>query len=230
MIILGLYRVDARKAIRRDGPSALRRANWARNGYLVRRRWVQEPSDDDEVSIPLHRVRLMTETPDIGPIKVRRRGVPPGRVLLWMFVAACAGAIGWGVFGNTIRAALNLPPQGAADWMMVSTPVNQGATAGEFLGLLKDLQASQQRTSDDVRTAVRLLTAEQDTTKALSEAVAVLQSKVDALQQRPVAPVPVPVVRKSSGPPPARRPAPPRQITPSPEPDQAEPEAEGAAR
>ena len=164
----------------------------------------------------------MTETPPIAPIKRRRRGVAPGRVLLWMFVAACAGAIGWGVFGNTIRAALNLPPPGTPHWTTSSSSVTQGPSTSEILGIVKDLQTSQQRTADDVRTAIQLLTVEQDTIKALADAVAVLQLKVDALQQRSVGPVPIPAARRPSVPTPARRPAPPTQLTPSSEPDQAE--------
>lgn len=171
----------------------------------------------------------MTETPDMGPLNFRRRGVAPGRVLLWMLISAGVGAIGGGVFGNTVRAALNLPPTGAPHWTTASTPVGQGGSTKEILSLVKDLQATQQRTADDVRTALQLLTVEQGTTKALIDAVAVLQSKVDASQQRTVVPVAVPAAKRPSVPTPARRPAPPQQIAPSLEPDQSEPEGEGAA-
>jgi hypothetical protein len=78
-----------------------------------------------------------------------------------------------------------------------------------------------------VRTAIQLLTVEQGTIKALADAVAVLQLKVDALQQRSVGPVPMPAARRPLVPTPARRPAPPTQLTPSPEPDQAEPGGAG---
>lgn len=54
--------------------------------------------------------------------------------------------------------------------------------------MVKDLQALEQRTSSDVQTLLQLLTSEQAATKTLSEAVSVLQSKVDALK-RPVVPV-----------------------------------------
>ena len=81
------------------------------------------------------------------------------------------------------------------------------------MGLVKDLQASQQRTADDVRTTLQLLTSEQAATQAatktVSDAMAALQAKVDALQ-RPVVPAtknPAPVAARKP-PPAAARPAP----------------------
>jgi len=99
--------------------------------------------------------------------------------------------------------------------------------ADEIVGLVKDLQVSQQRTADDVRTALQLLTSEQAATQAatktLSDAVAALQAKVDALPakvdalQRPA----VPVVRKPAAP--AERKSAPRPAIANPEQDQPEP-------
>jgi hypothetical protein len=82
----------------------------------------------------------------------------------------------------------------------------------EVVGLVKDLQASQQRTADDVRTTLQLLTSEQAATQAATktvfDAMAALQAKVDALQ-RPMVPAtknPTPVAARK--PPAAARPSP----------------------
>jgi hypothetical protein len=166
----------------------------------------------------------MTEPSGIGPLE-HRRGVAPGIFLIWIVLAAGAGAIIWGMYGNDVRFILNLPPAGAPEhW--VSTRTDQKAkaiNADEIVGLVKDLQASQQRTADDVRAALQLLTSEQAATKTLSDAVAALQAKVDALQ-RPAAPV---------GPkklaPPARR-KPPVPPSPTASPEQAQPEPEPGAQ
>jgi hypothetical protein len=91
-----------------------------------------------------------------------------------------------------IRSTLRLSPAGApAHWIATQTSQPQyPATAdfNELMGLVRDLQASQQRTADDVQTALQLLTSGQATTKTLSDAVAALQIRVDALIQRPVMP------------------------------------------
>jgi hypothetical protein len=165
----------------------------------------------------------MTETSEIGP---RRRGVAPGTFLIWITLAAVGGAIVWGIYGNDVRSILKLPPAGVpAHWVSTQTKQNQSMmiNADEIVGLVKDLQVSQQRTADDVRTALQLLTSEQAATKTLSDAVAALQAKVDALPakvdalQRPA----VPVVRKPAAP--AERKSAPRPAIANPEQDQPEP-------
>jgi len=165
----------------------------------------------------------MTETSEIGP---RRRGVAPGTFLIWITLAAVGGAIVWGIYGNDVRSILKLPPAGVpAHWVSTQTNQNQSMmiNADEIVGLVKDLQVSQQRTADDVRTALQLLTSEQAATKTLSDAVAALQAKVDALPakvdalQRPA----VPVVRKPAAP--AERKSAPRPAIANPEQDQPEP-------
>jgi hypothetical protein len=90
--------------------------------------------------------------------------------------------------------------------------------ANEIVELVKTLQALQQRTAGDVQTVLQLLTSEQAATKTLSDAVAVLQAKVDALQ-RPV----VPVAKKPAPVTPRKPPAAPRPDAASPETDQSEP-------
>ena len=169
----------------------------------------------------------MTAPSGIGPLE-HRRGVAPGILLIWIVLAAVAGAIIWGIYGNDVRFMLNIPPAGAPEhW--VSNRTDQKATAknaDEIVGLVRDLQASQQRTAEDVRTALQLLTSEQAATKTLSDAVAALQAKVDALQ-RPAAPV-VAAGPKKLAPTAKRKPSVPPP--PSASPDQPQPEPEPGAQ
>jgi hypothetical protein len=166
----------------------------------------------------------MTEPLGIGPLQ-HRRGVGPVNLLIWIVLAAVGGAITWGMYGNDIRSVLKLPPAGAPEhWVNTRTEQNsKGINVDEIVGLVKDLQVSQQHTADDVRTALQLLTAEQAATKTLSDAVAALQAKVDSLQ-RPVAP-PAP---KKLVPSATRKPSAPSP-PPSTSPDQDQPEPEPGA-
>ena len=100
----------------------------------------------------------MTETSEIGPPFKRRRGVALGSFFIWITLAAVGGAIVWGIYGNNIRSILKLPPAGApAHWVSTQTNQNQSMmiNADEIVGLVKDLQVSQQRTADDVRTVLQ---------------------------------------------------------------------------
>ena len=130
----------------------------------------------------------MTELSGIGPLE-RRRGVAPGIFLIWIILAAVGGAIAWGMYGNDVRSILKLPPVRSA-----------GPTA------------------DDVRTVLQLLTSEQAATKSLSDAVAALQAKVDAIQR------PLVAVAKKPAPSAPRKPSPPLPPSASPVQDQPEPE------
>ena len=121
-----------------------------------------------------------------------------------------------------MRNALKLPPP-AAHWA-TSAPTNQNAPTNEIVSLVRDLQASQQRTAEDVRATLQVLTADQAATKALSDAVAALQAKVDALQRPvPVAKKPAPLAQRK---PPAPNPA---AETPA-EPAQGETETDAPTR
>ncbi len=151
----------------------------------------------------------MTETSEIGPLARRRRGVAPGTFLIWIILAAGGGAVVWAIYGDGVRSILKLPPA-SAHWAITQTNQNQptATNLNELVGLVKDLQASQQRAADDVRTTLQLLTSEQAATQTVSDAMAALQAKVDALQ-RPVVPAtknPAPVAARK--PPAAARPAP----------------------
>ena len=163
----------------------------------------------------------MTESSGIGALANRRRGVAPGTFLLWMILAAAGGAIAWDIYGNDVPSRLGIHPQGGAA-PSASTPTNQNQSlatnANEIVGLVKDLQASEQRTASDVQTALQLLTSEQAATKTLYDAVAALQAKVDALQRPAVAPAvkkPAPVAAR-------KPPAAPRPAAVSTEPEQPE--------
>jgi len=139
--------------------------------------------------------------------------VAPGTFLIWIILAAVGGGVVWAIYGDGVRSILELPPA-SAHWAITQTNQNQptATNLNELVGLVKDLQASQQRTADDVRTTLQLLTSEQAATQAatktVSDAMAALQAKVDALQ-RPVVPAtknPAPVAARK--PPAAARPAP----------------------
>jgi hypothetical protein len=151
----------------------------------------------------------MTETSEIGPLARRRRGVAPGAFLIWITLAAVGGAVVWAIYGDGVRSILKLPPA-SAHWAITQTNQNQptATNLNELVGLVKDLQASQQRTADDVRTTLQLLTSEQAATKTVFDAMAALQAKIDALQ-RPMVPAtknPSPVAARK--PPAAARPSP----------------------
>src|SRR5258708_27294920 len=114
----------------------------------------------------------MTETSEIGPLARRRRGVAPGAFLIWITLAAVGGAVVWAIYGDGVRSILKLPPA-SAHWAITQTNQNQptATNLNELVGLVKDLQASQQRTADDVRTTLQLLTSEQAATQAATKTV-----------------------------------------------------------
>src|SRR5258708_17688983 len=134
----------------------------------------------------------MTEASEIGPLARRRRGVAPGTFLLWIILAAIGGAVVWAIYGDGVRSILKLPPA-SAHWTITQTNQNQptATNLNEVVGLVKDLQASQQRTAEEVRMTLQLLTSEQAATQAatktVSDAVAVRPGQGDTVQ-RPVVP------------------------------------------
>jgi hypothetical protein len=84
---------------------------------------------------------------------------------------------------------------------------------------VKDLQASQKRTTDQLETALQLLTSEQQKSKTMADALAALSARVDTLQRStvPVAKKPAPRKQPAAARPPVARPEP------------SEPEPPGAA-
>jgi hypothetical protein len=168
----------------------------------------------------------MTDTSNMGPLLKSRRGVSRGTFLTFlmsMILAGAGGAIAWEIYGNDVRSRLEIIHRdtGGAAPPAASAPTNQsaaGINANEIVGLVKDLQASQQRTASDVQTVLQLLTSEQAATKTLSDAVAALQAKVDALQR----PAVVPAVKKPAPVAARKPPAAPRPAAVSTEPEQPE--------
>ena len=129
----------------------------------------------------------MTEQ-EFGPLMEGRRGARPGVVLILMLLAAAGGAVAWNFYGDELRSKLGISrgeeaPRFSANEFPAAPPPND-----QVLALIRDLQASEKRTSDQLDTALQVLISLQTTSKALSDAVAALTAKVDALQ-RPAAPV-----------------------------------------
>ena len=127
----------------------------------------------------------MAEIPEYPSLAQHRRGVSPGTFLIWIILAAVGGTVVWAIFGDRVRSTLKLPPA-SAHWT-ISQPNQPTATnLSELVELVKDLQAAQKRTADEVRMNLQLLTSEQAATqaatKSVSDAVAALQSKVGELQ------------------------------------------------
>jgi hypothetical protein len=161
---------------------------------------------------------------DIGPLKAPRRGISLGAFLLWIILAGIGGAIAWGIYGNEVRSRLGfLPdatsPAAAPPLAAAPPPASSGTPANaEIVALLRDLQATQRRTADQLETALELLTSEQATSKATADAMAALSAKVDTLQR--------PTVTVAKKPPPAalrNPPAVPRPPAANPEPSAPEP-------
>ena len=157
---------------------------------------------------------------DIGPLKPSRRGISISTFLLWIILSGIGGAIAWSIYGNEVRSRLGVltdttPPSSAPTPTTSVTPAND-----ETIALLKDLQASQKRTADQLETALQLLISEQATSKATTDAVAALSAKVDRLQ-RPT----VTVAKKTS---PAALPKPPATAPAAVTPAPAEPEPSDA--
>ncbi|WP_159006350.1 hypothetical protein [Bradyrhizobium sp. S69] len=153
----------------------------------------------------------MTEQ-EFGLLVEGRRGTRPGVVLILMLLAASSGAVAWNFYGDELRSQLGMSreeeaPRFSANEFPSATPPND-----QQLALIRDLQASEKRTSDQLDTALQVLISLQTTSKALSDAVAGLAAKVDALP-RPA----VPVARR---PPPAASRKPPAE---APQPAETDP-------
>jgi hypothetical protein len=162
----------------------------------------------------------MRDAPDNLLLR-QRRGLSRGTFLTFLIciiLAGAGGAIAWEIYGNDVRSRLGIIHRetGEAAPTAASAQTNQsaaGINAIEIVGVVKALQALEQRTAGDVQTVLQLLTSEQAATKTLA-----LQTKVDALQ-RPV----VPVVKKPASVAPRKPPAAPRPEAANPEADQLEP-------
>jgi hypothetical protein len=154
------------------------------------------------------------------PLKAPRRGISIGALLLWIILAGIGGAIAWDFYGNEARSRLGILP--AATPRAAPPPASSAISANDkIVALLKDLQAAQKSTADQVETLLQLLTSEQATWKATADAVAALSAKVDTLQ-RPT----VTVAKKPALTAPRKPPAVPGPPVANPE--QSEPEPPNA--
>ena len=167
----------------------------------------------------------MTELPEIGPLGRARRGVSIGALLISIIVAGAGGAVAWDIYGGEVRSRLGMLREGApsasASESAPETPAN-----GDVVAMVKDLQASQKRTADQLEAALQMLTSEQAASRTMADAVAALGAKVDALQRPAAAP---PAAKRPASPPvaavaPRRPPAAARPLAPSPSPDPDQPE------
>jgi uncharacterized coiled-coil protein SlyX len=119
---------------------------------------------------------------------------------------ACVGvglAFFWRAYGGSVAA---LPSAASVNRPAAAPP----GTAEKGVGL-SDLQAVQQQLAGQLQAATQLLASQQAEIKRLSDQVAALTGKIDALQQ-PVAPAPVskqvaPVKKKPAAAPVAANPA-----------------------
>jgi len=167
----------------------------------------------------------MRDAPDNLLLR-QRGGVSRGTFLTFLIgiiLAGAGGAIAWEIYGNDVRSRLGIIQRdtGEAAPPAASARTNQSAAkinASEIVGLVKALQALEQSTAGDVQTVLQLLTSEQAATKTLSDAVAALQTKVDALQHPAV-----PVVKKPPPVAPRKSPAAQRPEAANLETDQTEP-------
>ena len=94
---------------------------------------------------------------DIGPLGRPRRGVPIGTFLVWLLIAAAAGAIGWETFGNVGRFQLGISRDQAPPGPIpsVAAPTNNDLDAA-----VKDMQTSQKGIARQLEAALVLLNAQ----------------------------------------------------------------------
>ena len=125
---------------------------------------------------------------EFGLLVEGRRGARPVVVLILMLLAAASGAVAWNFYGDELRSRLGISREEEAPRFSANEYPSAPPANDQELALIRDLQASEKRMSDQLDTALQVLISLQTTSKALSDAVAALTAKVDALQ-RPAAPV-----------------------------------------
>ena len=107
----------------------------------------------------------------------RRWGVGLGTALILMLLAGAGGAVAWGFYGNEVLTRLGFDRERATA-PLASAPTSVPDLSA-MIGLLKDLQASDQRMAEQLEAALKLLTAEQNSSIATAAALAALGAKVD---------------------------------------------------
>jgi uncharacterized protein involved in exopolysaccharide biosynthesis len=164
--------------------------------------------DDDRYDEPEEEPRRASwvstaDEPDEKPKRASWISTAAAALLL-----ACIGvglAFFWRSYGGSVAA---LPSAASVSGYAAAPP---GGVAGAAEKGLSDLQALQQQLAGQMQAAAQLLASQQAEIKRLSDQVAALTGKIDALQQ-PVAPPPVskqvaPVKKKPAAAPVAANPA-----------------------
>jgi len=124
---------------------------------------------------------------DCATARARRRLIIP----LVAALVLIGGVTAWALSGSKVDA----PPPTATS----------GQTSDEILDTAKGLQVTQQQAVDQLQVVQDQLAAQKAETKKLSEQIAAVTEKLDALQQS-IASIPAPSVAAPVSPPKARRP------------------------
>jgi uncharacterized coiled-coil protein SlyX len=121
-------------------------------------------------------------------------------IVVMLVMVGVASAFLWRAYGNDLAALLSLASENG-----VSNPsAAQPASAAEKSVSLQAFQAFQQQLAGQMQGETQLLASQQAEIKRLSDQVAALSGKIDALQ-RPATPPPV---QKKITPPERKKPAP----------------------
>jgi hypothetical protein len=105
---------------------------------------------------------------EIGPLDRPRRGVSIGAFVVWMVIAAAAGAVGWEIYGNEVRSQLGFGQTPSSP----SVPVAMAPANEDLVAAVKDLRASEKLTADQLEAALVLLNAQQASSKTLAYSLA----------------------------------------------------------
>ena len=122
---------------------------------------------------------------------------PRGRLIIPLVAALVliGGVTAWGLGGSKVDA----PPP-----VVAIAPAISGQATDEILETAKGLQVTQQQAVDQLQVVQDQLAAQKVETKKLSEQIAAVTEKLDALQQS-IATIPAPTVAAPVSPPKARQ-------------------------
>jgi cell division protein FtsB len=123
--------------------------------------------------------------------RARRRLIIP----LVATLVLIGGVTAWALGGSKVDA----PPPNVA----IVAPANSGQASDELLETAKGLQVTQQQAVDQLQVVQDQLAAQKAETKKLSEQIAAVTEKLDALQQS-IATIPAPPAAAPVSPPKAR--------------------------
>ena len=128
---------------------------------------------------------------DRATARARRRLIIP----LVAALVLIGGVTAWALGGSKVDA----PPPNVA----IVAPANSGQASDELLETAKGLQVTQQQAVDQLQVVQDQLAAQKAETKKLSEQIAAVTEKLDALQQS-IATIPAPPAAAPVSPPKAR--------------------------